>query len=131
LIFAGFRSRWTIPFSCAASSASAIFVERNGAAGEPLGERRSFHQFEHQRAAGVDRFHGVDRGDVRMVERGEHAGFAFEAREPVRIAEERGGQHLDRDLAPEMRVAGAVHLAHASGAQQAQDRVRTEGVTGR
>ena len=40
-------------------------------------------------------------------------------------------QHLDRDVALEARVARAVDLAHAAGAERRQDLVRAEAVAGR
>ena len=39
-------------------------------------------------------------------------------------------QHLDRDLASEPRVAGAIHLAHAAGAERGDDLVGAEAGTG-
>ena len=36
------------------------------------------------------------------------------------------GQHLDRDLAIELRVARAVHLAHAALAELGEDLMRTQ-----
>ena len=41
-------------------------------------------------------------------------------------AGERGGQHLDRDLAAEARIARAVDLAHAARAERREDLVRAE-----
>ena len=84
LTFAGLRSRWMMPFSCAASSASAICRATGaprppgGAAQEPLGHRLPFDQlhYEEMPAGGS---HPVERGDVRVVERGEHLGFPLEA----------------------------------------------------
>jgi hypothetical protein len=32
-----------------------------------------------------------------------------------RIVEARGGQHFDRDIPIQLLVAGAIHLAHATG----------------
>ena len=57
LMLAGFRSRWMMPCSCAASSASAIclrdrqrLVERESAPlRDALGERRPFDQLHHER----------------------------------------------------------------------------------
>ena len=75
-----------MPFSCAASSASAIWraIARASAIGsgprvETIGERRSLDQLEDQRRHAVGFFQPVDRADVRMVERGEQARFAREA----------------------------------------------------
>jgi hypothetical protein len=54
----------------------------------------------------------VDGRDVRVIKRREEAHFALEARQPIRIGRERGRQDLDRYVAPEPRVARAVHLTH-------------------
>ena len=39
----------------------------------------------------------VDRGDVWMIERGQHLGLALESRQPIRVGRDRRRQHLDRD----------------------------------
>ena len=54
--------------------------------------------------------------DVRVIQRREHLRLALEPREPVRIGRERLGQHLDRDVAVQPRVARAIDLAHPAGA---------------
>ena len=55
---------------------------------------------------------------LRMVERGEQPRFALEAREPIRDrCANDARQDLDRDVAPQLRVAGAVDLAHAARAE--------------
>jgi hypothetical protein len=46
---------------------------------------------------------------VRVVQRGEQAGFALETRHPVGVGE-RGRQHLDGDVASERRIARAINL---------------------
>jgi hypothetical protein len=56
----------------------------------------------------------VDAGDVGVREGGEHLGLPSEARQPLRIVGERRRQYLDRHLAPEAGVLGAVDLAHAA-----------------
>ena len=68
----------------------------------------------------------VHRHDVRVVERRGGAGLALEALAAVCVRRELGPQALDRDLAPEPRVARAVDLAHASRAERAQDLVGSE-----
>ena len=132
LMLAGFRSRWTIPFSCAASSASAIWraiasasSTGSGPRCEPLGERLALDQLQHERARRRCRalLEAVDRADVRMVERREHPRFALEAREPLGIRREDVRQDLDRDVAPELRVARAIDLAHPARAERRKDSV--------
>ena len=60
----------------------------------------------------------VDRGDVRVVEGGEEVRLALEAAEALGVLRDLGRQHLDRDVAAEVRVGGAVDLAHAAGAER-------------
>ena len=62
-------------------------------------------------AAGFDE--AVDGGDVRVVQRGEELRFALEARDALRVGANGVRQRLDGDVAPELGVPGAVHLAHA------------------
>ena len=66
------------------------------------------------------------RADVRMIQRGQRLRFALEAREPLGIGDEQLGQDLDRDVAIELRVARAIHLAHAAGAERGEDLVGAE-----
>ena len=75
LMFAGFRSRWMMPCSCAASSASAICFAMASASSmgiaplrDPIGERRPFDQLHDQRVQAAGILEAVDRGDVRMIE---------------------------------------------------------------
>ena len=49
-----------------------------------------------------------------------------EAGAAVLVADALGGQDLDRDLAAEARVAGAVDLAHPAGAERGEHLVRPE-----
>jgi hypothetical protein len=56
-----------------------------------------------------------------MVERGEHLRFALEAGQSVSAVCERVGQDFDGDLAIQLAIAGAIHLAHPPGAEQADD----------
>ena len=65
-------------------------------------------------------------GDVGMVQRGEHFGFALETRQPFGVVCESFRQDLDRDVALEVGVGRAVHLAHAAGANLAGDFIGAE-----
>ena len=49
---------------------------------------------------------------------------------PLRIGDEDVRQDLDRDVAIELRIAGAIDLAHSAGAERAEDLVRTEARAG-
>ena len=137
LMLAGFRSRWTMPWLCAHSSASAICLAMGSAsssASAPLRDavrqRRSVHQLQHQRQHAVGFFEPVDRRDVRMVQRGQHLGLALEPREPVRVAREGRRKDLHRDVAVELRVPRAIHLAHPAFAEQRDDFVGADASAG-
>ena len=65
----------------------------------------------------------MEGGDAGVVEGGEDAGFLPQAREALGLARELLGQRLEGDLAVQLRVAGAVHLAHAPGAEPGHDLV--------
>ena len=71
LMFAGFRSRWMMPCSCAASSASAIcfaigkrLVDRHRPARDALRQILAFNEFHHEARTGP-RFLR-DRGSAAM-----------------------------------------------------------------
>ena len=98
---AGFRSRWTIPFSCAASSARAICraiasasSSGIGPARDPLRERLAFDELEHQRLEAVRLLEPVDRRDVRVVERRQHLRLALEPRQALGILRQPSGSTL-------------------------------------
>ena len=67
-----------------------------------------------------DFFDAVNGGDVRMVQRREHFGFALEAGEAFGIVGEARREDFDRDVALQPRVARAIDLAHAAGAERCQ-----------
>jgi hypothetical protein len=97
-MLAGFRSRWTIPRSCAASSASIIWREMwiVSSSGRPRDDPR---RFASSLSASVSPstssrisawmspalLDAVNRADVRMIQRRQHARFTLEAAQAVRI----------------------------------------------
>jgi hypothetical protein len=68
----------------------------------------------------------VDGEDVRVVQRGDGARLALEARHPAGVLGARGGQHLHRHVALEPAIEGRVDLAHAAGAEQRSDFIGSE-----
>ena len=131
LTLPGLRSRWVIPFSCAASSASAIWramfrasfrrrpgVEDSRGFGQFLRERFALDELQHEPANALALFDAVDGRDVRVVQRGDHSRLALEARDPTRLGRKRERQNLDRDVATELGVVGPVHLAHSAAAKE-------------
>jgi hypothetical protein len=67
---------------------------------------------------------------VWVVERREHSRFALETGEAIRIAGEGVRQDLQRDLAIQLGIARAVHLAHAAGPEGGENLVRAEAGAG-
>ena len=96
-------------------------VERHWAFIEAIGERLAFNQFQDQCADAVALFDPVDGADVGMVERREHPRLALEARQAVGIRGEDSRQDFERDVSPELRIARAIHLAHAARSEQCLD----------
>ena len=101
-------------------------VERNRALGDAIRERRTVHQFHDERAYAIGLFEAVDRRDIGMVERGEDVRLTLEARQSVGVQRERIRQDLDCHVTLQLRVACAIHFAHAAGAKQTGDLIRTE-----
>ncbi len=123
-----------MPRACAAASPSASWRgeraarawHRQRAGGEPLGEVQPLDQLHHQEGAAVRLADLVQRGDRRVGERGEGARLALEARAAVGIGEDGVGQRLDRHLAAQAVVDGAVDLAHPTRPERRDDFVGSE-----
>jgi hypothetical protein len=67
-----------------------------------------------------------DREDVRVRQRGDGLRLAPETGQPLAITRDGRRQHLDRDVALQLRVPRPVHLAHPPGPERGDDLVRTE-----
>ena len=68
--------------------------------------------------------------DMRMIERGDGAGLAFESFSAARVCGEFLGQHLDRNDPIEAGISRLVYLAHAAGPDQPENFVRPEANAG-
>ena len=101
-------------------------VERQGTALQTLVERFAVDQLHDEYSARPRVFEPEDRGYVRVTERGEHLCLALESRDAVRIGGERIGQDFQRDVPGQLRVAGAIHLAHPARAQGGVDDIRAQ-----
>src|SRR4051794_4565749 len=73
------------------------------------------------RVAGV-----IDRDHMRVVDRRSRLALALEALAELGIGRDLGADHLERDLAPEGEVHGAVHESHAATSQDGTDDVTGE-----
>lgn len=96
-------------------------VHRKRTGVKALGQGNTFDQLHHQSMGTAGVLKAVNRADIGVIERGQELGFATQAGEPLRIAGEGLGQQLERDLAPEFGIAGAVDLTHATRAQGGDD----------
>ena len=68
----------------------------------------------------------VNGQDVGVRERRDRLGLALETSEPAGVVGSALRQDLDRHLAIEPRVSGAIHLAHATSAERREDLVGGE-----
>jgi hypothetical protein len=101
-------------------------VQRNDARRDSLGECRPLHQLHDERISGIRVLDAVDVRDVGVVQRGEHLRLALEAGESLWIGRDGVGQHLQRDVASQLRIFSAVDLAHSTFAQLGDDLVVAE-----
>jgi hypothetical protein len=102
-------------------------LDRQAALGDEAVERLPLHDLHCQEVNTLGLFDREHGDDVRVVERGERLRLALEAREPVGIASHLRREHLERHVAPELRVGGAIHFAHAARANRRGDLIVGEG----
>jgi hypothetical protein len=76
-------------------------------------------------------FEAVYLRDIGMIERAQRPRFARKASAAFGIAADGVGQDFQRNVATELGVARAIHLAHAAGAERAEDLVVRDGASGR
>ena len=137
MTLAGFRSRWSTPRSCAAARPAQSWRAISSAlssGSRPIrrssDDRSSPSTYSIVRnswrvRAGRRRHLAdvVDAADVGVRHLPRRAHFVVELREPHGIAREAFGQELQGDGLAEPQVVGAIHLAHAAPAQQAENPV--------
>ena len=131
MMFCGFRSRWMTPRSCAAASPAqslravsrALSDGQAADAREQRGEIFAVHVLHGDEGHAFDLADIVNAADVGMGDQAGDADLAVEALEQARIARRLLGQELERDGLAEREVGGAIDLAHAAAAQQADDAI--------
>ena len=132
-MLSGFRSRCTMPASCAAARPDAICTAKSsawsrgsGPRAKQLGQRLTLDELQHQVAPALRLLDPVDPGDVGVAQRRERARLGLEAREAVRVARQILGQRLQRDGTAEPRVRRPVDDAHAPATDLTLDPVWTD-----
>ncbi len=99
---------------------------RERAAGQPVAQRLAIQDLGDE-IGGVVLRAGVEDGeDVRVIERRGGPRLLLEAADALGVGAQGGGEDLDRHVAPEARVPGAVDLPHPARAERADDLVRAE-----
>ena len=102
------------------------FIEWKRALDETVRQSDPVDQFEDQRTRALRFLEPVDGCNVGMIECRENLRFSSEPRQALGIERDGVGQHLQRDVAAEIRIAGAVDLAHAACTEQGQHLVRAK-----
>ena len=97
------------------------FVNRDRPARDALREILALDQLHHESLHAVGVLEPVDRGDVRMIQRGEDFRFALKAGQAVGVGCERRWKDLDGDVTLQLRIARAIDLAHAPGPKGGKD----------
>ena len=101
-------------------------VEREWTLLEAIGESLALEVLHDQVVERCRFSHVEERADVWVAERGDHPGLAVEALAELLVLREPGGEHLDRDVPAEARVARAPDFAHAARAERCCDLVRPQ-----
>ena len=101
-------------------------LHRNRAGGDALRESLPFHQLHHQKLLTVRFFEPVERGDKRVIQRGEEPGLTFEPGDPVFILGELLRKNLDRDFSTQLGVLGPVNFTHSPYPDRSKDLVETQ-----
>jgi len=83
-------------------------VNTTRAADDRLREVLALDEFHHEGLGAVGVLKPVDRGNVWVIQRGEHFRFALKARQSVSISGERWRQDLDGDAGRERYSDGSV-----------------------
>src|SRR5579872_657210 len=92
--------------------------ERQCAPAQALGERLAVEELHDEEVGTVLRADVVEMANVRMIQRGNGAGFALKTLLKLGSVGEVSGENLDGHEAIEARVFRAVDLSHAAGAQR-------------
>ena len=105
-------------------------VGRQRASLEPRRQRLAFEVFHDQEVDAILVADIEQRTDVRMGQGRDRSRLSIEAPPPLGVGGILRGKDLDRDVAPEPGIAGAIDLAHSAFAKHLEHPVRAEHLTG-
>ncbi len=104
-------------------------VQGQGAPRQAHAQVLALGQFHDQDRLTVHVFETVKGGDVLVLQRGQHAGFALEPGQAVGLAGQLLRQHLQRHIAVQTRVPRLVDLAHAPATDGRRDFIDSDFAT--
>ena len=130
MMLAGLTSRWTMPFSWAASSAPAIWRaiascgrDWQRSRGDSLCQRLAIDVLQDESVRSLDGFEPINGADMGMIQCPKQARLTLEASPARRIDEEMSWKNLDRDVTSEVSVPSAVDVAHSTRPDGSEDAV--------
>ena len=136
-MFSGFRSRCTMPRSCAAPSPRATWiamssgrVNRKRAGAETRAQRLAVETLGDEVRGAAVIPDVVDGQHVGVIERAGGARLELKRAHALVGVRRMRQQQLDRHVAPEPLVARPPHFAHPAGAQPPLDRVGGDPIAG-
>jgi len=89
-------------------------VDRDRAPRDPIRQRRPLHELHGERLHAAALLESVNRRDIGVIQGGQRLRLPLEAGDALGVGREDLGEDLERDLPMELRVVGAIHLAHAA-----------------
>src|SRR4029453_18565467 len=101
-------------------------VDGNRALRDLIRKRRSLNELQNERVesgAYPERalLEAVNRGDIRVIQRGKELRLTFKPCDALGIGGEDVWKDFQRDVAIQFGVAGAIHLTHSAGAKRRQN----------
>ena len=91
-------------------------------------ERHAADELAHQQVVAVDAIEVVDGLDGWVIQARQHPRFVAEALARRLIVQRAGGEDLDREIATELHIVGAIDDAHPTGADDLLDPVTPDGL---
>ena len=133
-MFAGLRSRWTIPArarlrALRRSAARSATLRRAASAPARCAPRDPRPRRAPSRALAAIAVQPVDLGDVLMAERGERLGFALNLARRSGSLANASGRTLMATSRFSCRIARPIHFAHSTFAELREHLIRTDGLT--
>ena len=102
----------------------------NASFGNPFSQGRSLDEFHHDCLDASGIFYAVESRDVGMVQRGKGSRLLLETCDTVGFLRHRRWKHLDSDLALQFYIPRQVHISHAARADEGDDFVGTDVLSG-